>query len=205
MVTMMRHPVARYISSYWYAGHHGKGTYKNISKHTIFFPEWDNTMTNYLSGNVVGTWGSPDRNRARNAPPDPSTLLREDEKEHRLQEAMKMIDHVAFVGLIEYWQDSLYLFCRLYVCRDFQTLVLEAPRQRKVPAGARKKSHQQRPYFDETSMEAVRRANANDLKLYKHTFRRFCRDLLQFQNDTTFMVNIKTETVTQCQLELRLE
>jgi hypothetical protein len=204
MFTMMRHPVARYISSYWYAGHHGKGTYKNITKHTILFPEWDNTMTNYLSGNIVGTWGSPDRNRARHAPPDPSTWLSDDEKEHRLRRAMALIDHVAFVGLIEYWEDSLYLFCRMYICRDFQNLVLEAPRQRNVPAGARKKSNT-RPYFDESSMEAVRRSNAHDLKLYQHTFRRFCRDLLQFQNDVKFMAKIKTDTVDQCKQEWRLD
>lgn len=193
MITFVREPVLRYLSAYKYPGHHGKGTGGNITKHTILFPEYDNTQTNFFSQNPIGTWQSGSKNKARTKPPDTKTS--NEEWEQRLQEALDLLDsdHLKFVGLLEHWKDSLRLFCRMFECsRGEDSWNTKQERQQSL------EDYYQLYYADSSAREAVRKSNAVDARLYQAAVHRFCRDLANYQGDAAFLATLNSDTIQLC-------
>jgi Sulfotransferase family len=219
MVTFVRDPLARYRSAYRYPGHHGLGTNGNITRHVILFPEYNNVQTNYLSRHAIGTWNVRHGNRARSVPP-PNHSIANDEWQRRLQTASSLINatqHLAFVGLVEYWNDSLRLFCRMYQCTRLDDSLLAQPERqqqklvaattitstkRSVAESSSSSSLQPKPKSpsrpDQHHDDAVRHANAIDLQLYEIAVTRFCHDLARYQSDEIFVASLQPETLLLC-------
>jgi hypothetical protein len=192
MMTYMRDPLTRYISSFTYPGHHGGGCDKNITCHTIFWPEYSNTQTNFLSRAGIGTWDKGKyANKAREKPPDASTLPDESEMQRRLQEATALLEKLAFLGLVEHWNDSLRLFCRKYTCNDLETSL-------KAPPARQQTEHAKPKDYIAADLEVVRESHSYDIQLYKSAIRRFCRDLYQYKSDKEFMASLQPDTVELC-------
>ena len=196
MVTFVRDPITRYVSAYHYPGHHGLGTRGDMELHTRLFPEYDNTQVNYLSRNAIGTWDNRAAgNRAREAPPDDSTLPDDAERTYRLAEAVALTEKVVFVGLVEFWNDSLRLFCRMYVCANLEQSLKSKP-ERQAPKKDDDQQHY--PFNDSTAISAIRQSNADDLQLYQAAAARFCRDLLYYKKDPDFAVKISHSCLQFC-------
>jgi hypothetical protein len=196
LITIFREPVSRYISAYYYPGHHGFGTGNNISLHSYLFPEYDNTMTNFLSGHAIGTWNKPEGNKQRHAPPADALLPSKADYKKRLQIALNMTTRrLSFCGLLEYWNDSLRLFCRMYQCPQLQGSL-----KAKAERGNRKNTTNKDtyPYNDSNAMVALQESHTYDTILYQAAQHRFCRDLQQFQWDTVFLSTISTRTLDLC-------
>jgi hypothetical protein len=173
--------------------------------HTILFPEYDNTQTNFLSRNHIGTWGGSGNlrqaNRARSHPP--IHQMTDVERERRFQEAVDILQshHLKFVGILEYWNDSLRLFCRLYQCDEIllhESLKAKPERQQQQQQSSALVSKEHRYPYSNSAVEAVRQSNSMDTALYHVALQRFCQDLSQFQNDFEFMSTIQNDTVQIC-------
>jgi hypothetical protein len=195
MITFVRDPVSRYVSAYGYEGHHGKGTGSNITKHTVLFPEYDNTQTNFLSRRTIGTWAKRNGNKGRSVPPNATLLPSDNEMKNRLEYAVDLLssDKLKFVGLVEHWNDSLRLFCRMHICSHLEQS-LHAKRQRQQTA----RGQESYPYSDPVAMDAVTSSNAVDQQLYQAAVRRFCQDLALYQDDAAFTASLQDETVELC-------
>jgi hypothetical protein len=190
------------VSAHKHPGHHGLGTRGDIELHTGLFPECDNTQVTHLLGNAIGTWDDPKTgNRPRNVSPDESTLPDDEEQADRLAEAIALIDEeVAFVGLVEHWNDSLRLFCRKHSCTDPE----QSPNGRPERQSSRKdddQQQQQHPHSknDSTAMAAIRQSNAADMQLHKAAAARFCRDLLFCEQDPEFVATLLDSSLQLCQ------
>lgn len=168
--------------------------------HTILFPEYDNSQTNYLSRNPVGTWdlkhvGGNQRkaNQARLSPPLHRTS--DAEWEQRLQEASDLLKspHLQFVGILEHWNDSLCLFCRIFVCNDeFLQKSLLAKHERQQSSSSRG------PVYSDAAIKHVEASNAMDRRLYQRAQKRFCEDIMKFQKDDEFMASLQKDTLEMC-------
>jgi hypothetical protein len=221
MVTFVRDPLARYRSAYRYPGHHGLGTQGNITRHVILFPEYNNVQTNYLSRHAIGTWNVRHGNRARSVPPPNHSIVTSEEWQRRLHTAASLINatqHLTFIGLVEYWNDSLRLFCRMYQCARLQDSLLAKPERqqpkqlvvatttiattkRSVAESSSSSSSQSKsisPSRPDHHDDAMRQANAIDLQLYEIAVTRFCHDLARFQSDKVFMASLQPETLQLC-------
>lgn len=190
VVAMFREPVARYISAYHYKGHHGLGTGNNITQHAILFPEFDNVMTTFLAGHKV-SW-SRDSIRARSVPP--ITTVSPTEFEERLQLATKVVKHLSFVGLLEYYEDSLRLYCRKYACRHLDQ-ALKAPIER--PA-----YNIERPNYleDPGHYTSLKKSHTYDLRLFRVVEDQFCRQFRTFATDNSFTASLSVQLRTKCGL-----
>jgi hypothetical protein len=167
--------------------------------HTILFPEYDNSQTNYLSRNPVGTWdlkhvggNHKQANQARSHPP--LNRISDEEWERRLQDASDLIQspQLQFIGILEYWNDSLRLFCRIFECIDdllLKSLWTKPERQQRSSKGA---------VYADAALRYVEQSNAMDLHLYQMAQNRFCNDLMQFQKDFQFMSSLQAETIEMC-------
>lgn len=211
MITFLRHPISRYVSAYTYPGHHGQGTNGDITLHTRLFPEYNNVQTSYLSRHAIGTWDIPNGNQPRrvNSTSIPPAVS-DEEWQHRLHNAGLFInstEHVTFVGIVEYWLDSLRLFCRMYTCPQWGQAVATAKPARQQ----QQKSRQVKaaPTNDTTinknndgtnkhTSSAVMAANAMDWQLYKWAVARFCTDLHRYRSDTNFVDTIQSTTLQMC-------
>jgi Sulfotransferase family len=197
MITFIREPFARYVSAYNYPGHHGLGTGSNITKHTILWPEYDNSQTNYLSRNPIGTWHLTGnrRNKARTEPPEAKPS--DEEWDRRLLEAVELLesDVLKFVGLLEYWNDSLRLFCRMYECTRIEDSLNAKPERQQSMEEMHNK-------LTASDVEAVTKSNAVDTRLYQVAVARFCRDLAKYKDDTAFVATLHEDTVQLCRSSL---
>lgn len=190
MVTLLRDPVQRYISSYHTPGHHGKGTDGNIVLHSELFPEYGNTMVKYFSRQPIGTWKQPGGNQPRTQPPadykDTATLL-----PIITEQAQRLLlkDSVRFVGILEYFEDSILLFCRMFVC--------DSPALTALP---RTTSRHTAPYSSSNkTLTALEHHNRFDRILYQTAQRRFCRDLMRYQRlDAEFSQSLSAGVQEMC-------
>ena len=182
--TVLRNPDTRYISAYYYQGHHGEMNQDNITLHTLWYPEFDNTQTNYLSGRPIGTWQMR-RPPVRTAPPQ--SPLPPDPT--RLHDALWMLQHATFVGLVEYWNDSLLLFCRLYHC----TQPLPTVRERQNDSDQRSY-----PYNDTAALEAIHNAHHDDWVLYRQGQAKFCAMLRVYEHEASFVAQLSKEVWSMC-------
>ena len=180
--------------------------------HTILFPEYDNTQTNYLSRNPIGTWGNVQNqklaNRARIIPP--TDIISDEEWNHRLQESIDFIvsEHLVFLGILEYWDDSLRLFCRMFICNtELLHISLHSKPERQHESKAISSSSSTQTniihndythQYSNVSLHSVQKSNAIDTRLYHIAIQRFCSDLLQFQNDISFISTIQNSTIQLC-------
>lgn len=174
MVTFLRNPVERYISAYYYPGHHNEGTKGNISVHIIRHGHWNNSMTNFMASRKVGDW--PYRYvQVRNE----SLLTAEEDAQDRLHRALDLLlsKRVVFAGLLEYWEDSIRLFCHLYKCTSEPNTASRERHNRNATIA----KVQTYPYNDAAAMRLVREANEMDQILYEAAEYRFCVDLNNYQ------------------------
>lgn len=185
MVTFLRNPVERYISAYYYPGHHNEGTKGNISVHILRHGHWNNSMTSFMASRKVGDW--PYRFvQLRNE----SLLTAEEDAQDRLHRALDLLmsKRVVFAGLLEYWEDSIRLFCHLYKCTSEPNTASSRERHNRNATIAKVQTY---PYNDAAAMRLVREANEMDQVLYEAAEYRFCVDLNNYQiQNLTEKVNV---------------
>jgi hypothetical protein len=147
----------------------------------------------------VGTWdlkhvggNHKKANQARLQPP--LDLISDEEWDRRLQEASDLIQspQLQFVGILEYWNDSLRLFCRIFECNNdlLQKSLWTKPERQQISSKG--------SVYSDSTMQYVEQSNAVDLRLYQLAQRRFCGDLMQFQKDPQFMSSLQTDTIEMC-------
>lgn len=205
MVTLFRDPVERYISAYNYPGHHNEGTRGNITRHVLQFPAWNNSMTNFFSSRKVGDWGY------RFVQPPNKSLSPLQEQKVKLRDALALLkneNRVTFVGLVEYWYDSIRLFCRIYDCPFLEKSLTSAGERRSRNVTVPDHSAQQQrfsgyPYNESATMKLLQRAHNLDYTLFQSVQRRFCADLFKYsKNDSSFRATLSKEVKRFCTKQL---
>jgi hypothetical protein len=190
MVTVFRDPVERYISAYHYEGHHSEGTF-TIVDHIRQFPMWNNSMTNFMSSRRVGDWGY------RFVIPRNLSLTPYEEKQKKLEDALALLksERIVFVGLVEQWEDSLRLFCRMFACPCLLE-ALKGGRERHNRNSTQKTGY---PYNNSRAMDWIRRAHDDDYVLYNVAQRRFCVDLFRYADvDKKFKESLSSQVLVFC-------
>jgi hypothetical protein len=193
MFTVVQDPIERYISAYYYPGHHGDGTHGNISLHVSIYHEWDNLQTKFFSGNRFGDWRikkvrlkHPNERPAFQGPHSPQ------QAREWMINATQALYRTVFVGLVEYWDDSLKLFCRRFECVDETSDWRERANRNETWFSSY-------PYNDTQAMAAVRQANQLDLELYKIAKQRFCRDIQFYTSaDDKFRESLSQKVLELC-------
>jgi Sulfotransferase family len=200
LVTMIRNPVDRYISAYYYPGHHGRGT-ENISDHVRLFPEWNNIITNFLAGRTVGTWRkySSNKKRLESPPPEAIPHWHPSERAARLTDALNLVfNRIAYIGIVEYWNDSLKLFCRMFRCATNVTTALTTPKQRD------NQKRKPNPEFDWKTRQILIDANDLDQVVYQASLSVFCHRMNYYANgDPSWAVSLSPAVRRMCSTRTR--